>query len=84
MPRSSGGGSFASRSSPIRNAASVLPEPVGAQSSVCAPDAIAGQPCSWAGVGPSGNASANQDAVAGEKRSVSVAAISAVSLPSAA
>src|SRR3954451_24407262 len=83
MPRSSGAGSLARRSSPIRNAASVLPEPVGAQRSVCAPDAIAGQPCSWAGVGPSGNASANQTAVAGEKRSGSVAAIPAVSLPSA-
>ncbi len=83
MPRSSGAGSVARRSSPIRNAASVLPDPVGAHRSVCAPEAIAGQPCSWAGVGPSGNASANQAAVAGEKRSGSVAAIPAVSLPSA-
>ena len=83
MPRSAGGGSVASRSRPIRKAASVLPEPVGAHSSVCEPEAMAGQPCSCAGVGPSGKASANQAAVAGEKRSVSAAGIPAVSLPSA-
>src|SRR3954452_22717963 len=37
---------------PYRNAARVLPDPVGAWISVCSPDAIAGHPCSWAGVGP--------------------------------
>ena len=31
-----------------RNAASVLPEPVGAATSVCSPPTIAGQLCSWA------------------------------------
>src|SRR5918999_1465609 len=38
---------------PYRKAASVFPEPVGAWISVCLPLAIAGQPCSCAGVGPS-------------------------------
>ena len=42
---------------PQRNEASVLPEPVGAQISVCAPEAIAGQPAAWAGVGASNDAS---------------------------
>ena len=51
MPSRSG--SRASRSIPQRNAASVLPEPVGAQISVLAPVAIAGQPAACAGVGPS-------------------------------
>ena len=36
---------------PVRNAASVLPEPVGACTSTCAPVAIAGQAASCAGVG---------------------------------
>lgn len=36
-----------SRSSADRKAASVLPEPVGAQSSTWAPVAMAGQACSW-------------------------------------
>ena len=40
-----------SRSSAHRNAASVLPEPVGAEISVCSPVAIAGHACAWAGVG---------------------------------
>jgi len=35
-----------------RNAASVLPEPVGAQMSVCSLAAIAGQPSACAAVGP--------------------------------
>jgi len=38
---------------PQRNAASVLPEPVGAQISVLAPLEIAFQPLACAGVGPS-------------------------------
>ena len=42
---------------PHRNAASVLPEPVGAQISVLAPAAIFGQPCAWAGVGAANEAS---------------------------
>src|SRR4029453_5596444 len=55
-----------SRSMPHRNAASVLPEPVGALSSTWSPDAIAGHACSWAGVGPS-NAPVNQLRTSGEK-----------------
>src|SRR3954447_988100 len=50
---------------PQRNAASVLPLPVGALSSTWSPDAIAGQACSWAGVGPS-NAPVNQLRTSGE------------------
>src|SRR3954469_8505148 len=49
----SGGGGAVSRSSPQRNAASVLPEPVGADSSTSSPRAIGGQACSWAAVGRS-------------------------------
>ena len=40
-----------SRSMHARNAASVLPLPVGAAISVCLPAAIEGQPCAWASVG---------------------------------
>src|SRR4051812_50130940 len=36
---------------PARNAASVLPEPVGAQIRTCSPRAMAGHPWAWAGVG---------------------------------
>ena len=36
----------------FRNAASVLPEPVGAEISVCFPCAIDSQPRAWASVGP--------------------------------
>ena len=43
--------SAASRSSAERNAASVLPEPVGATTSVCSPSAMACQAPSWAAVG---------------------------------
>src|SRR3954447_9375941 len=49
----SGGGVATRRSSPQRNAASVLPEPVGADSSTSSPRAIAGHACSWAAVGRS-------------------------------
>jgi hypothetical protein len=49
-----------------RNAASVLPEPVGAWMRVCAPEAMAGQPWAWAAVGPA-NAELNQSLVASEK-----------------
>ena len=42
---------------PQRKALRVLPEPVGAQMSVLAPEAIFGQPAAWAGVGTSNEAS---------------------------
>lgn len=47
---------------------SVLPEPVGARISVCSPDAMAGQPCSWAWVGAAKEVS-NQSLTGGENRS---------------
>src|SRR3954452_5233991 len=53
---------------PHRNAARVLPDPVGARISVWSPAAIAGQPCACAGVG-SGNELSNQARTAGENRS---------------
>jgi hypothetical protein len=43
-----------------------LPDPVGAQISVCAPPAIAGQPSAWAAVGAS-NEALNQSRVAALK-----------------
>jgi len=49
--------SFTIASSAERKAASVLPDPVGASSSVCSPRAIAGHPSSWASVGRSNEAS---------------------------
>ena len=61
---SSGSGSAISRSRHHRNAASVLPDPVGAQMSVCSPAAMAGQPCAWAAVGAAKDAP-NQSRVAG-------------------
>src|SRR5690349_8624847 len=60
----SGGGVATSRSSPHRNAASVLPEPVGAESSTSSPRAIAGQACSCAAVGRS-NARRNHSRTCG-------------------
>src|SRR5205823_4945052 len=54
----------ASRSRPRRNAASVLPEPVGADSRTWSPAAIAGQARRWARVG-SANALANQSRTSG-------------------
>lgn len=51
-----------------RNAASVLPDPVGASSNVCLPSAMADQPCSCALVGAS-NVDANHSRVGSEKRS---------------
>src|SRR3954463_2584492 len=59
-------GSASRRSSPKRNAASVLPDPVGAWMSVCAPEAMTGQPRSCAGVGAS-KARRNQSLVRLEK-----------------
>ena len=61
-----GGSSTSSRSRHQRNAASVLPLPVGAQMSVCSPAAMAGQPRAWASVGPSNEAS-NHSRVAAAK-----------------
>ena len=48
-----------------RKPASVLPEPVGAATSVLWPAAMSGQPASCGGVGPSGNRRRNQVATAG-------------------
>src|SRR5687767_15817169 len=50
-------GSRARRSMPARKAARVFPDPVGAQISAFLPEAIAGQPPAWAGVGASNEAS---------------------------
>src|SRR3954471_644453 len=58
----------ARRSIPHRKAASVLPDPVGAQISVCAPDAMRGQLSAWAGVGAA-NESSNQPRTGAEKGS---------------
>ena len=77
---SSGGGVLASRSRPQRKAASVLPEPVGASTSVWAPAAMAGQPWRWAGVG-SGNDVSNQARTAGEKASSAGSAGTRSTLP---
>ena len=63
-----GGGSAASRSIAHRNAASVLPDPVGARISVWSPRAMAAQPSRWAGVGSS-NVASNHARTAGEKTS---------------
>src|ERR1039458_8817858 len=57
-------GSLASWSIAHRNAASVLPDPVGAEIRTCSPEAIAGQACSWAAVGCA-NAPSNQSLVRG-------------------
>ncbi len=51
-----------------KNAASVLPLPVGAQISVCSPATMGGQPPVWAAVG-SGNDAPNQARTAGENAS---------------
>src|SRR5205809_821612 len=61
-----------------RNPASVLPEPVGAQISVCLPATIAGQPPAWASVGPSGNRRSNHTRTAGWNRSRAPGAMEAV------
>ena len=49
-----------------RNAVSVLPLPVGAQTSVCWPLRMGGQPWTCGGVG-AGNDAANHSRTAGEK-----------------
>ena len=48
----------------VRNAASVLPEPVGAAMSVCFPSATAAQPWAWASVGE-GNRPSNHSRIMG-------------------
>ena len=63
--RSSGGGVVTSRSIDVRNAASVLPLPVGAQISVCSPLVMCGHPSAWAFVG-SGKDAPNHARTAGE------------------
>ena len=65
--RRSAGGSAAIRSSAHRNAARVLPDPVGATTRVSCPAAMASQAAACAAVG-SANASRNQVAASGEKR----------------
>jgi len=57
-----------SRSIEVRNAVSVLPEPVGAQISVCSPPTMRGHPWTCGGVG-SGNDAANHSRTAGENAS---------------
>ncbi len=59
------------RSIAHRNAARVLPEPVGAWINVSLPVCIEAQPCDWAGVGVA-NTLLNQDDVATENRPVSI------------
>jgi hypothetical protein len=66
--RASGVGVVTSRSIAVRKAASVLPDPVGAQISVCSPARMCGHPSTWGGVGD-GNELANHPATAGEKAS---------------
>src|SRR5215212_6740169 len=56
-PCPSRSGSRARRSIPHRNAASVLPDPVGAQIRAFSPAVIGGHPFAWAGVGASNDAS---------------------------
>ena len=63
-----GTGSVASRSIAHRNAARVLPDPVGARISVWSPAAIAGQPRPWASVGVP-KVVVNHSRTAGENRS---------------
>ena len=69
--RSAGTGSLANRSMHQRNAASVLPLPVGADISVWRPAATDSQPRSCTSVGAL-NALVNQARAAGENRSIAV------------
>jgi hypothetical protein len=66
--RSSGRGVVVNRSIEERNAVSVLPDPVGAQISVCSPAVMCGHPRTCGGVG-SGNDAANHSRTAGENAS---------------
>ena len=61
-----GRGCSTRRSRHHRNAARVLPLPVGAWIRVLRPALIAAQPCAWAGVGAS-NVASNQALTAGPK-----------------
>ena len=70
----SAGAATSSRSSAQRKAASVLPEPVGATTSACAPEEIAFQAPFWAGVGAA-NAPRNQSRVGRLNRSMASAAV---------
>ena len=65
---SAGGGTAASLSMAHKNAASVLPEPVGATTSVSSPLPIARHAPAWAGVG-SANDPSNHARVADENPS---------------
>src|SRR5688500_17404917 len=56
-PCPSRSGCRASESIPHRKAASVFPDPVGAQIRVLAPAVIGGHPIAWAGVGAANDAS---------------------------
>src|SRR5699024_4945902 len=64
--RSAGAGPEARRAIAVRKAARVLPEPVGATTSVSSPRSMASHAAACAGVGAS-NDSSNHRAVAGEK-----------------
>ena len=66
--RAAGGGCRQRWSRQARNAASVLPEPVGARMRVCWPAAMAGQPCRCGGVG-SPSVRRNHSRTAGRNRS---------------
>ena len=73
-------GSETSRSRPQRKAASVLPEPVGASTSVCSPEAMAGQPWACGGVA-SAKVVENQARTGAEKRSSGSGAVTPWRLP---
>ena len=73
-----GGGSVASRSSDQRNAARVLPEPVGATTRALRPALIDCQAPAWAAVGAA-NAAANHSRVAAPKSASTAASPPAVS-----
>src|SRR5258708_32699073 len=59
-----------SASSPPRNAAGVLPLPVGASMRTSSPERMSGQPSVWARVGPPGKVVSNHRRTAGWKRSM--------------
>ena len=67
VPARSGRGSVASRSIAQRKAASVLPDPVGAMTSVLSPSAMADQASAWASVGAA-KVPANHSLVSGLNR----------------
>src|SRR5262249_17871406 len=61
-----------SRSRIARNAARVLPVPVGETRSTCSPAAIGGQAIACAGVGPSGKLDSNQPRTGSDKSAVAL------------